>query len=118
MKKAIIIDDDKLTLKILELILSSRGFKVIPYVDINQMDLVELESNPVDLFIIDYNVAGFNGIDVGEGLKEICPDARFISTSITEKSKIESLHEKFDDIFDDFVKKPFNSEVFQKALNF
>lgn len=117
MKKAVIIDDDRLTLKILELVLQSRGYHVSAFVDINQMDLIELEADPVDLFIIDYNISGFNGIEIGENLKEICPEARFIAVSSTEKNKIESLHDEFEQVFDGFVHKPFKSEDFHEVLN-
>jgi two-component SAPR family response regulator len=118
MKKAIIIDDDKLTLKILELVLSSKQFEVDAYVDINQMEIDDLEMEPADLFIIDYNISGFNGIEIGENLKEICPNAKFIAISSTDKEKIVNLHEEFDKIFDRFIHKPFTTQVFQDALDF
>lgn len=118
MKKAIIIDDDKLTLKILELVLSSKGYNVDAFVDINQMEIDDLELEPADLFIIDYNIGGFNGIEIGENLKEICPNARFIAIYSTDKEKIINLHDEFENIFDRFIHKPFTTQVFQDALDF
>ncbi len=73
MKTILLVDDDLHILDVLEEILNSFGYKVIPMPDAESALSAIREGANVDLVITDYRMPGMNGIEFITVLRQVLP---------------------------------------------
>ena len=75
--KALVIDDDVMTLELMKFQLSSEGFQVTT-AERGEVGLKLVEENIYDIILTDLNLPDFNGIEMVRRCKEISPDTEII----------------------------------------
>jgi DNA-binding NtrC family response regulator len=75
--KALVIDDDVMTLELMKFQLSSEGFQVTT-AERGETGLKLVEENIYDIILTDLNLPDFNGIEMVRRCKEISPDTEII----------------------------------------
>ncbi len=105
----LVVDDHPDSLRLLSLLLSKRGYKVLPTRD-GQLALRLAKSAPPDLILLDIMMPNMDGYQVCEQLKN-CPETKDIPVIF-----ISALHEVFDKVKGfslgavDYIIKPFQIE--------
>jgi two-component system chemotaxis response regulator CheY len=74
----------------------------------------KIKSQPFDLFILDIVMEGIDGIDVLKEVRKNQPTAKVIMCSGTHSDEI--IKELIELGIDEFIVKPYKSEVFKKAV--
>ena len=114
-KKAVIVDDDANTLRILEALLQKQ-FEIITFTSGEDI-LSYLELDPPELIILDVMMPEIHGIDL---CKKIRSDARFNSIPIAMMSAIDSIGMTIDSIeagADVFISKRASHREFLARIN-
>ncbi|MEO6588035.1 MAG: sigma-54 dependent transcriptional regulator [Pyrinomonadaceae bacterium] len=75
--KALVIDDDKATLDLMEFQLRSEGF-LVTKAENGQLGLKYIEDNEFDIILTDLQLPGLSGIEIVKRSKEISPDTEII----------------------------------------
>ncbi len=75
--RALVIDDDKATLDLMEFQLRAEGFHVTK-AENGQQGLQYIEENDFDIILTDLQLPGLSGIEIVERSKEISPDTEII----------------------------------------
>ena len=108
MEKILIIDDETFICENVERILSEEGYQVCAAV--SGLEAREaVQSNDIDLALLDLNLGVENGIDVLKSLKEIDPDLLVII--ITGYGSVESAVDALKLGAFDYMKKPFKADA-------
>lgn len=101
-----ILEDEYPILKGIETYLNSRGYIIFPFGNGDAVELF-LESDPVvDLFILDINVPGLNGLELLEQIRAIYPIVSIIM--ISADLSIETIEKAYLLGCSDYLKKPFH----------
>ena len=110
MKTVLIIEDDILTLKVLEFKLKAKDYKVIDLRDGRYVSDY-LERFEIDVYILDLNLPYIIGETLVDEILKYDPKAKIIITSM----KLErSLPEKLFNKVVGFLQKPYTKHEFQK----
>jgi CheY-like chemotaxis protein len=79
-KTVLCVDDEKLGLRVRQIMLEGHGFKVLTATS-GEQGLALIEKNPVDLVVLDYYMPGMNGGDVAAELRRRYPKIPIIFLS-------------------------------------
>lgn len=71
--KALVIDDDRATLDLMEFQLNAEGFQVTK-AENGQQGLKLIEENDFDIILTDLQLPGISGIEIVERSKQLSPD--------------------------------------------
>ncbi len=108
--RALIVDDDAVSLVVLRHMLSAQGFDVIEASSVNEA-LEILEHAHVDLVVCDYLMPGRNGLDLLEELGATAPPFVLLTGTLTR--------ERLDDPrvagVDAYVTKPVSTEELRQV---
>lgn len=99
----LVIDDEPDMLRLIELILTSEGYRVILAADGNHGLTLMRDNNP-DLIILDIMMPGPDGFMVLDSIRKYSNTPVIM---VTAKRDIESLRKTLDLGADDYIKKPF-----------
>ena len=115
-KRILIVDDEHLVLKSLEVNLKREGFEVFTAVNVNQaMDLVG--QYHFDVLLSDFHLGDLSGKDLAQKVKKIAPATRLIIFSGYEDEAFFS--NMLAEGVDLFLAKPFNlSDILDAIANF
>lgn len=117
MKRIVIIDDDKDILESLKLLLEASGYNIIGYPNAH-IFLQDLSTPPPDLYLIDKQMPGMDGLALCQLLKEQAATRDIPVVIISASPNIRSLAK--DSGASDIVEKPFSiktlREVVRRAL--
>ncbi len=112
-KKILIVEDEPMSVMVLEQILKPYQFKLI--VAVNGLDAVEkFKKDSVDLVIMDLYMPKMDGFEASKLIKAISPDIPIIVFSTTDIDE-ETL--KKDIGIDYLLKKPLNIKKFQDFIH-
>ena len=107
--KILVIDDDEMLLKLIELILASTGYHVLSALSGRKgLELAEMASGDVDLLLTDVIMPDMSGEDLALIFKRIYPATKVLFMSAYMKpgtARYEELHGKVE-----FIIKPFTAE--------
>ncbi len=101
-----ILEDEYPILKGIETYLNSRGHIVFPFGNGDEMELFLTSDPVVDLFILDINVPGLNGLELLEQIRAIYPVVSIIM--ISADLSIETIEKAYLLGCSDYLKKPFH----------
>ena len=112
-KKILIVEDEPMSVLVLEQILKPYQFKLI--IAVNGLDAVEkFKKTPVDLVVMDLYMPKMDGFEASKQIKAISPDTPIIVISTTD---IEEEKLKKDIGIDYLLKKPLNIKKFQDFIH-
>lgn len=112
-KKILIVEDEPMSVLVLEQILKPYQFKLI--IAVNGLDAVEkFKKTPMDLVIMDLYMPKMDGFEASRQIKSISPDTPIIVISTTE---IEEEKLKKDIGIDYLLTKPLNIKKFQDFIH-
>ena len=109
------VDDDPMSLRLLERQLVKAGHKVQVARDGNQALQLALESNP-QVVIADWMMPGMSGLDLCRSLRRIESGRDIFFLLLTGRDEEDRVVEAFDAGVDDFVAKPFNPRILMARL--
>ena len=112
MKHVIIVDDDRTTVRLLTMLLEIDGFEVSQAPRPN-IALEQARTKPVDAFIVDCNLAGYDGMDL---LREIRADAELADRPVIMTSGKDLSGDAYAAGADAFLLKPFSTNVLSAKL--
>lgn len=114
-KKVLIVDDSRLARLMIKTYLSElrEGWDIIQAVDGNSA-LAEAEKEQFDLFFVDINMPGMDGLELIETLRErkLFGPAVIVSANVQQ-----SIRDKAEDLNVGFVAKPITKEKVLSFLN-
>jgi DNA-binding NtrC family response regulator len=104
-KSILIVDDEKLILKSLEINLSREGFEVSTASTVNKA-LTIMQSKQFDIVLTDYLIDNATGLELIKQAKDLQPDTRIILFS-GQKDYLDLEETAIPDV-DIFISKPFD----------
>ena len=115
-KKILIVEDDQVTLALMESILQKAGYTVIT--SMNGLESVEVaKTQKPDLILLDIQIPGLPGTKIKEKLSSMQETKNiptFFVTSILDKDDEKVLNNRFAGHF--FLSKPIDPEAFLKEV--
>jgi two-component system cell cycle response regulator DivK len=111
---ALIIDDDKMNLEVLGLLLKSQGVSSTPLQDPSKLGSVLTEDAQFDLVFLDLEMPKVNGYEMFNLLREHLGDAIPIIACTVHLNEMESTREIG---FSGFIGKPLDRERFVEQFN-
>jgi len=114
MAKIVAVDDESLTLDLIKACLSRHEVTTALSAD---EGVAAIEAARPDLVIVDYNMPGKDGTEL---IRQIRADAALKATPImmlTGESRMEKVEESFGLGADDYLIKPFSSEVLRARVD-
>ena len=118
MKRILIVDDDRVTLTLLQKILSERGYKVLTAVDGEEGYQLAQEANP-DLLISDMLIPKVDGLELCKNIKESPSLSQTKVILMTGVYKGVTFKFEAKDVgADDFVEKPLDRNDLIKRVEF
>lgn len=113
MLKAMLVDDEKIALDVLEILLNEiGGVEVAARSQLASDALKQAEGIQPDLIFLDIEMPGMNGLSAGKQLAERCPDAEIIFVTAYHQYALEA----FDVRAIDYLLKPVAKERLQESL--
>jgi len=106
----LIVDDDPMSLKVLERHLVRAGYRVSTASDGNEALEVVLRSSP-QMVIADWMMPGMNGIELCSSLRRIESGRKIYFLLVTGEGEDENVVRAFDAGVDDYLLKPFNPKI-------
>jgi DNA-binding NtrC family response regulator len=103
----LVIDDETEIREGLEALLSSEGFRVVT-AETGEKGLAWLETRPVDLVLLDFNLPGKNGVEILEELRSRDRDLPVIL--ITAYSSVDTARAAFKAGAQDYITKPWSND--------
>lgn len=112
-KKILIVEDEPMSVMVLEQILKPYQFKLI--IAVNGLDAVEkFKKTPMDLVVMDLYMPKMDGFEASKQIKAISPDTPIIVISTTDIGE-DKLKEDIG--IDYLLKKPLNIKKFQDFIH-
>lgn len=112
-KKILVIDDDLLTTKLIQEILTTNGYECDICQDIDQLKEIPKPVN-YDIFFIDLVLDGITGIDLIKKIRKMAPES--IILAVTGLSPSDHLRKVIEAGADDFFSKPLNASIMLHRL--
>jgi diguanylate cyclase (GGDEF)-like protein len=106
----LIVDDDPLSLKVLERHLVRAGYRISTAKDGNEALEVVLRSSP-QMVIADWMMPGMNGIELCSALRRIESGRKIYFLLVTGENEDENVVRAFDAGVDDYLHKPLNPKI-------
>lgn len=103
-RSILVIDDDQLILKIIDVTLSRDGYRVLS-ADSSKKGFELLSANSVDLIILDLNLPDIDGFEVA---RQVRTDSDIPILMLTAAKDVESTIAGLDAGADDYLRKPFD----------
>jgi two-component system cell cycle sensor histidine kinase/response regulator CckA len=102
-KSVLIAEDEPRIRKLLEQILVSAGFSVLPTADgQDALELSRAQSGPIDLLVTNVKMPRLNGVDLANRIRAERPGIKILIISGETSGQLEKLSTRAD-----FLKKPF-----------
>ncbi len=114
MANIIALDDVADAANLIRRILEKKGHSVVPFTD-EEAAVRHVESNPVDLAILDIRLKKMNGIEVLEEIRKRSPETRVIM--LTGYPTIESARRCLSLGADGYCVKPFENDELEKKVS-
>ena len=111
--KVLVIDDDKDFVEVIEKIFKLKGFEVESAYDYENAQ--KKIKNNFDLYLVDINFPGGNGLDLIEEIKTFNPSSFVVM--ITASSDVEDLVKAYERGCDEYIKKPFPLKELEVRIN-
>ena len=110
--RVLLVDDDSIALELVSLLLAGEGIQLLPVLGgENALELLKSQSSLPDVVLVDHQMPGVNGVDVGRYVKSLpAPRPRVIAMSASPLPAEELA------IFDDFVPKPVDQDLLRAAI--
>ena len=108
--RLVVADDDPVTRRLLEGVLSKLGFQVLMAKDGNEALAILTGEDPPPLAILDWMMPGMTGIDVCRKLRHRASSGPTYVLIVTSREQTEDLVAALDAGADDYVTKPFQVE--------
>ena len=86
----LVVDDDRIYLKMIELLFMEAGLKVL-CADSGEEALKIIKEKPIGLIFTDYHMPGMNGLELAGRILEIAPDARIVMTTSDPSPEVTTL---------------------------
>ncbi len=102
----LLIEDDLQLAKIVKKILESKQYKVT-FVDNGDVALENIKNNQYELYLIDINIPGVNGLELVKYIRELYDDSIIIM--ITASIDEYYFQKAYEYGCDDYIKKPFHA---------
>ncbi len=102
----LLIEDDLQLAKIVKKILESKQYKVT-FVDNGDIALENIKNNQYELYLIDINIPGVNGLELVKYIRELYDDSIIIM--ITASIDEYYFQKAYEYGCDDYIKKPFHA---------
>ncbi|MGN6618434.1 MAG: response regulator transcription factor [Ilyomonas sp.] len=106
MKKIVIVEDDQGILDVLQMIFKRAGYETCVFS--NAAPILEGRYNPPDVFLLDKQLSGSNGLDVCRYLKSKKETQHIPVIMISASPEISTLYKEA--CADDYIEKPFRSK--------
>ncbi len=114
MLKVLLVEDDLQLAKIVKKILTSKGFDVI-LKDNSVLALEEIKQKFFDLYLIDINIPGINGLELVKYIRNLYADGFIVMiTANVDEYYFEKAYEYG---CDDYIKKPFHIKELEVRIN-
>ncbi|MDD1783740.1 diguanylate cyclase [Enterovibrio sp. ZSDZ35] len=113
---ALIADDDKATAKLVEVLLNKWGVEAIVAHDGVQALEVMMQETPPTLLLFDWEMPGYSGIELCQKIREIDTDDPPYIIICTARDSAEHIAEGLNKGANDFVSKPFNTQVLRARV--
>ena len=111
-RKILIVEDDESILDVLRIILNNAGYKTILYSD--GRDVMEGRFEIPDLFLLDKQLSGIDGLDICKHLKENPRTKDIPVIMVSANPHISTL--SFEAGADDYIEKPFTIELLLRKV--
>ena len=115
MKSCLIVDDSKVVRIMARRIVEDLNFSVEEAAD-GQMALDVCNRRMPDVILLDWNMPVMNGIDFLRVLRQSRGGDRPIVVFCTTENGIDHIHEAIDAGANEYIMKPFDSEIVQSKL--
>ena len=115
MKSCLIVDDSKVVRIMARRIVEDLNFSVEEAAD-GQMALDVCNRQMPDVILLDWNMPVMNGIDFLRVLRQSRGGDRPIVVFCTTENGIDQIHEAIDAGANEYIMKPFDSEIVQSKL--
>jgi DNA-binding response OmpR family regulator len=110
-KTVLVVDDDVLILKILNLIFSTNGFKVLEAANGQEaLEVLDSRKKNIDLIITDFNMPAINGLELANAVRIHKKHNKTPLILITSDTRITRSSEHYN-VFNEIIHKPFPSEL-------
>jgi len=114
MLKVLLVEDDLQLAKIVKKILISKGFDVV-LKDDGILALEEIQQKFFDLYLIDINIPGINGLELVKYIRSLYKDGFIVMiTANVDEYYFEKAYEYG---CDDYIKKPFHIKELEVRIN-
>ena len=112
--KVLLIEDDLQLAKIVKKILETKGFNVTLVTD-GDVALENIKSNSYDLYLIDINIPGINGLELVKYIRNMYKEGIIIM--ITASIDEYYFQKAYEYGCDDYIKKPFHATELELRIN-
>jgi len=111
--EVLLIEDDLQLAKIVKKILETKGFKVT-LIDDGDVALENIKNKRYDLYLIDINIPGINGLELVRFIRKLYDDVIIIMiTASIDEYYFEKAYEYG---CDDYIKKPFHAKELEVRI--
>ncbi len=115
MLRVLLVEDDLQLAKIVKKILISKGFSVVLQDD-GILALEEIKKNPFEVYLIDINIPGINGLELVKYIRSLYGDEGFV-VMITANIDEYYFEKAYVYGCDDYIKKPFHIKELEVRIN-
>lgn len=110
-KTVLVVDDDVVILKILNLVFSTNGFKVLEAANGQEaLEVLDNRKRNLDLIVTDFNMPAINGLEFANTVRLHKKHNKTPLILITSDTRITRSSEHYN-IFDEIIHKPFPTEL-------
>lgn len=114
--RVLVAEDDRVSLRILEVTLTKWGYEVVPCEDGAQAWETLQRGDPPGLALLDWMMPGMDGVDLCTRMRQSPSLSSVYTILLTARGRREDMVEGLDAGADDYVKKPFDREELRARL--
>lgn len=111
----LLVDDDKMNLKLAQIILKEEGYTVAAALS-GEQAISYLERNVPDLILMDLNMPGLDGFETIEQIKTMPNGKNIPFIFLTAQEDVDSEIRGFEMGAEDFIRKPFVNSIVKKRV--
>lgn len=119
MQTILVIDDDAMNLRMAEFMLKQQGYNILTSSN-GKEGITLMESNPIDLVLLDIEMPEFNGFDTLSEIKSNSAISSIPVIMLTASAEQEDIEKSTALGAVDYIKKPFKpqelSEIISRAI--
>ena len=118
MKKALIVDDSKMTRKILGGVLRELGFEVCEAMNgEDALKVIEAEKASVELVLVDWNMPEMNGLDLVKQLRQDPELATLKLIMVTNETERDLVASALEAGTNEYLMKPFTKDMLREKID-